>query len=433
MLDDLGYGIVEKDRKKYRIPNLLVNEKAKIRFFNNGYGKVLEYIETSPERVKPVCPRFEDCGGCQLQHIDYQRQLELKTERIKNLLKKNNYDPALCLPIIGMKNPYFYRNKVQMVISEKNHKVMSGLYEENTHKIVNIDRCVIQDDKANEIIRTCRKLMQTQRIEPYDEDKKTGLIRHIFVRRSPVTEQILVALVTIREMFPGRNNFVKALRAAHPEITTIVQNINSRKTSIVLGDFDRILYGKGTIIDETLGKKFLISTQSFYQVNHKQTELVYQKALEFAKPKATDFLLELYCGVGTLALIFSDHVKQAVGVDISKEAIHDAIVNSKLNGARNVRFYASDAKDFMETYSNEDVTVDILLVDPPREGLDPEVVESIIRLKPKKIIYVSCNPDSLIRDIGPLLISGYGLKNIQPVDMFPHSYHVESVTLLSIK
>ncbi len=431
-LDEFGYGIITRDGRKHRIPNLLPGERAEIEFLRNGYGKVQKYVETASERVKPICPRYDDCGGCQLQHMAYADQLKLKSDRISHLLEANRLDPFLCLPIIGMKDPYFYRNKVQMVMSSKNRKIMSGLYEENTHKIVNIDRCYIQDDRANKIIKTCRLLMQEQKLEPYDEDKQTGLIRHIFVRTSSSTGQILVAIVTIREMFPGRNNFVRALRSLHPEITTIVQNINPRKTSMVLGDVDRILFGKGTIEDIMLEKRFLVSTRSFYQVNNKQTELMYKKALELAKPKEADLVIDLYSGVGTIAIIFAAYARKVIGVDINKDSIHDAIVNARINQEKNVRFYREDAKDFLEEYLSEKFNVNILVIDPPREGLEEEVIRAIINLRPDKLVYLSCNPDTLMRDVRSLLDNGYKLKVIQPIDMFPHTFHVETVVLMSL-
>lgn len=432
-LSDKGYGIVIKDKQKFYVPNLLPGEKAEIRFFKSGYGKVEQFIAISPERIKPKCPRFNDCGGCMLQHITYEKQLEMKTNAVKSLMAQAGFDETICLPTIGMKEPFFYRNKVQMIISEKDRKVMSGLFEENTHKIVNIDRCVIQDDKANEIIKTCRNLMQLQKIKPYDEDKKTGLVRYIFVRIGFATKQILVVLVTSEEVFPGRNNFVKALREKHPEITSIVQNINPRATSVVLGEFDRVIYGKGMIEDMLLDKKFMISSKTFYQINHRQTEIMYKKALELVKPKPSDVVLELYSGVGTIGIIFADFVKKVFGVEINKESVRNAIINARLNASKNIRFYQANALEFLSDYAIQEKKADIVIVDPPREGLERNVVEKIIELKPEKICYLSCNPDSLMNDLSFFVKANYQIKKIQPIDMFPQTYHVESVSLLSLK
>ncbi|HPF41959.1 MAG TPA: 23S rRNA (uracil(1939)-C(5))-methyltransferase RlmD [Bacillota bacterium] len=433
MINDDGYAVLHKNRKRYLIPNLLLGEKAEIRFFANGFGKVLSRQNDSPDRVKPLCPYYNECGGCQLQHLSYEKQLELKTAKVRHLLANAKLDSNLCLPIIGMKEPFHYRNKAQMVISEKGKKVMGGFYAENTHEIINVDKCYVQNDIANDIVKTCRTLMQQMHIEPYDEDKKTGLVRHIYVRTAEETDQILVAIVTITEMFPGRHNFVVALREKHPEITTIVQNINTRTTSTVLGNFERVLYGPGSIVDIVLGKKFKISANTFYQINHKQTEILYRKALELAKPKKTDKVLELYSGIGTIGIIFSDHARKVEGVELNKESVKNATQNARFNNVRNIHFYQMDAAEFIGAIDPEENEFDILLVDPPREGLSEKCLEGIVRLHLDKICYISCSPDTLARDLSVLAKQGYSLKQVQPVDMFPETCHVESVAMLELR
>ncbi|MFA6692832.1 MAG: 23S rRNA (uracil(1939)-C(5))-methyltransferase RlmD [Acholeplasmataceae bacterium] len=432
-LDLLGYGVIFDGPASYRIPNFLPEEVAKVEVFNNGYGRVVEFIKQSPTRNKAKCSRYKECGGCQLQHITYEEELALKQKHIATALNSYGLKDVLVLPILGAKEEFFYRNKNQMVISLKNKKVMSGFYEENTHNIINIDECVIQNKKANEIIKTMKHLLQVQKIEPYDEDKKTGLIRHILIRVSESTNEILVVLVTKEEMFPGRNNFVKALREKHPEITSIVQNINSRATSVVLGDFERILYGSGSIKDLLLGKTFIISSKTFYQINSKQTELLYKKALELAKPKSDDVMLDAYSGVGTIGIIFSDYVKKVIAVELSKDSVKNSILNSKLNNANNIRFYQSDALQFLDKINDDHTKIDILLVDPPRSGLDKEFIDKVSKILPKKFVYLSCNPDTLARDLKMLVGYGYIINQVQPIDMFPRTSHVESVSLLSLK
>ncbi|MBU1144392.1 MAG: 23S rRNA (uracil(1939)-C(5))-methyltransferase RlmD [Firmicutes bacterium] len=432
-LDRHGYGLVLDNNRTFTIANLLPFEKAEITIFQNGFGKVEKFIKTSDDRVKAKCSKFNECGGCQLQHIPYLQQVELKTNLVKEYLEQYSLDSSVCLPCIGMKDPFFYRNKSQMVISDKNKKVMSGFYEENTHSIINIDQCVIQVDTANTIIKTCKNIMQQHKIHPYDEDKKTGLIRHILVRASSSTKQILVVIVTAQEMFPGRNNFIKALREAHPEITTIVQNVNSRATSVVLGDFERILYGKGTILDIILGKTFILSSRTFYQVNTKQTELLYKKALELVKPTLDDVVLDAYSGVGTIGIIFSDHVKKVLAVEISKEAVKNSIQNAKLNKAYNVRFNQDDAPVYLSKLAYEKTSIDTIIVDPPRLGLNQAFLDSVKIIKPKKFLYISCDPETLARDLKILVGFGYSLRQVQPIDMFPQTNHVESITLLSLK
>jgi 23S rRNA (uracil1939-C5)-methyltransferase len=429
----MGYGIVAANQRKYLVANLLPGEEAVVEFSETGYGKVIKLITSSPMRIKPKCARYNECGGCHLQHCDYQMQLDLKTRSVRECIQNNGMDPELVLPTIGMKNPYNYRNKIQMVMSDKGKKVMAGFYEENTHKIVNVDDCSIQDETANAIIRSCKALMAKHKIKPFDEDRGIGLVRHIMIKRSEQSKQILVILVTVEETFPGRNNFVTDLRKAHPEITSIVQNINNRRTSAVLGDLERIVYGSGTIEDEMHGKKFVISAKTFYQVNAKQTDLLYQKAIEFAKPKAEDYVVDAYAGVGTIGIIVADSVKQVASVEINAASVKNAILNARINHVKNVRFHADDATNFMNQRAVEGIVVDILFVDPPRAGLDPEFIEATKNAKPAKIVYISCDPHTLARDLAKFISFGYHLKRVQPIDMFCQTYHVESVALLSLQ
>jgi 23S rRNA (uracil1939-C5)-methyltransferase len=426
-----GYGVIEKQGKRYKIQNLLPGEEAKIQVFRNGYGKVIEFIKLSPDRKKAECPWYNDCGGCKLQHLSYPNQLELKTAMVRELMAADGIDPTVCLNIIGMKDPTHYRNKSQMVISEKNRKVMGGFYEEFTHHLVNVDQCLIQDDRANQIIKTCRTIFQEQKIPPYDENNKTGLIRHILVRIGDATGQILVVIVTTSEVFPGRNNFLRALRKAHPDITSVVQNVNSRSTSMVLGDFERVLFGKGMIEDVLLEKRFLIGARTFFQVNHRQAEILYTKALEFAKPKKDDLVLDLYSGIGAIGIVFCDHVRKVICVEENPQSVKNAILNAKLNSRRNLLFIKSKVSDYLLSMTEEDETPNIIIVDPPRTGLDKSVIQRIIALSPDKIIYISCDPDTLSRDIKDFMVGTYQVKKGQPVDMFPQTNHVETVVLMS--
>ncbi|HRX92271.1 MAG TPA: 23S rRNA (uracil(1939)-C(5))-methyltransferase RlmD [Candidatus Izemoplasmatales bacterium] len=432
-INDDGYAVIITNRKKYLVPNLLPHEEAEIRFFNSGFGKVLNRQNDSKDRIKPLCPYFNECGGCQLQHISYDMQKDLKTAKIKHLLANAGIDETLLLPIIGMKDPFHYRNKAQMVLSSKGKRVMAGFYAENTHEIINVDKCVVQSDTANDIVKSCRDLMQKMHLEPYDEDKKTGLIRHVFVRTAEETKQVLVAIVTAREMFPGRHNFVQALKEKHPDITTIVQNVNPKSTSMVLGNFERILYGPGYIIDTILGKKFKISANTFYQVNHKQAEVLYQKALELVKPKKEDNVLELYSGIGAIGVILADHVRKVTGVEINKDSVKNAIQNARINNMKNIRFYQMDAAEFVDTLDLSANRYDLIVVDPPREGLSKQTLEGIKKIHSENICYISCDPDTLVRDMSYLVKNGYSVKKIQPVDMFPQTNHVEAVAVLVLK
>ena len=428
-----GYGVVAGKDRKYLVSGLLPGEEAVIEIGESGIAALVRLVTASPLRVKPPCPRYADCGGCQLQHADYSFQLELKTRAVKEAFQNHGLNPELVLSCIGMKEPYHYRNKIQMVISEKGKKVMAGFYEENTHKIVNVDDCVIQDSIANGIIRTCKTLLAKHKIPPYDERRREGLLRHIMIKRSSKTGQILLILVTASEIFPGRNNFISELRRLHPEITSIVQNVNSRETSVVLGDFERVLFGPGTIEDELQGKRFLVSPRTFYQVNAEQMDLLYRKAIELAKPKSTDILVDAYCGVGTIGILFSDQVKEVYGVEINQTSIKNAIQNARLNHVRNVHFTAADAKDYLAGLAEDSFSIDILTIDPPRNGLDLGLFDVLKKIKPTKVVYISCDPNTLARDLEKMVSIGYKLKQAQPIDMFCQTFHVETVTLLSLK
>ena len=432
-MDLTGYGLCIHNGRSYQVPNFLPGELAKVELLDYGRGKVIKFIETSKNRAKAPCPIYNECGGCHLQHVSYLSQMDIKTNYVKNCFEKEQLSTDSLLPCIGMKDPYHYRNKIQMVFSEKGKKVVAGFYEENTHRVINIDNCFIQDDIANNIIKTCKGLCVKHKIKPYLEDRGTGLVRHVLVKHSQTTNEVMVVIVTVSEIFPGRNNFVTELRQIHPEITTIIQNVNSRKTSIVLGDFERILYGSGTITDILMGKKFLISSRSFYQVNSRQTELLYKKAIELAKPRKTDVVLDAYSGIGTIGIMFSDYVKKVISVEINQVSVKNAIQNARVNKINNVRFYKDDAINFIQSVLADKMAIDIVVVDPPRAGLDSKFIEALLKLEVKKIVYISCDPSTLARDIKILTQKDYEIKRIQPVDMFAQTYHVETVVLLSLK
>lgn len=432
-VDPFGYAVIEDGKREFLVPDLMVGEEAKVELFQSGHGKVLSLLKESPDRIKPKCPWYHECGGCQLQQYSQEDQAKLKENALRYFLTKVEVEEEKILPIIAAKQVWNYRNKNQMVISPKGKRVMSGFYEENTHKIINVDECVVQDERANKIIKTCRKIMEDQRIPAYEEDKKTGLIRHLLVRIAENTGEILLVVVTSQEMFPGRANFVKEVRRIHPEITSIVQNINPRTTSVVLGDFERILFGTGAIRDTLLNKSFLISPRTFYQIHSKQTEILYKKAMEVAKPKKTDVFLDAYSGVGTIGILFAEHVKRVIAVESNKDSVKNAILNAKLNKINNIRFHHAQTLDLMDQLIAENTQIDLFLVDPPRSGLETGLVEKIGFLRPRRFVYVSCHPETLARDIVALKLVGYVLSHSQPIDMFPQTNHVESVTLLELK
>ncbi|MBR6697491.1 MAG: 23S rRNA (uracil(1939)-C(5))-methyltransferase RlmD [Lachnospiraceae bacterium] len=376
------------------------------------------------------CIYADKCGGCDYQGIPYKKQLEMKQQYVTKLLAKHCKTPK----ITGMDKPYNYRNKVHAVFDvDKKGNVISGVYEANTHNVICVDKCQIENEKADAIILTIRNMLKSFKIRTYDEDRRTGLLRHVLIRTAHKTGQIIVVLVMADQIFPGKNNFVKALLEVHPEITTIVQNINNRKTSMVLGDKEMVLYGKGYIEDILCGKRFRISPKSFYQINSVQTEKLYTRAIELAGFKGDETILDAYCGIGTIGIIASDKVKNVISVELNSDAIADAKINAKLNEIKNVEFYNCDASDFLENLAQNNKKIDAVIMDPPRTGSDKRFLNSVAKLAPEKIVYISCGPDTLARDLTYLNNKGYRAKKVELFDMFPMTKHCEVVCLLSTK
>lgn len=376
------------------------------------------------------CPHSKKCGGCQLQNLRYEEQLQWKNRLCVKLLGQF----AHVEPILGMKTPYHYRNKVQAAFgTTRAGRIISGIYQSSTHNIVAVDNCMTEDQTADRIIVDIRRLLADFRMTTYNEVTGRGFLRHVLVKRGFATNEIMVVLVTGTPVFPAKNNFVKALLKKHPEITTIVQNVNDRYTSMLLGPNEKTLYGPGYITDILCGLKFRISAKSFYQINPVQTEILYSKAMEFAGLTGRETVIDAYCGIGTIGMIAAKTAGQVLGVEVNRDAVHDAIANAKLNGMKNIRFICADAGDFMVNMAAEGETCDVLLMDPPRAGSDQAFLSSAVTLAPKRIVYVSCNPETLARDLKYLTRNGYRVKTIQPVDMFPHTNHVEVVTLLTLK
>lgn len=387
-------------------------------------------IEKNNDLEKLNCPVSDKCGGCQLQHFSYEKQLQEKQEQVNSLLEK------FCKVenIIGMENPYYYRNKVHAAFdTDKKGNVISGVYEAGSHRVVPIDSCLIEDQRADNIIVTIRGMLKSFKIRTYDEDKGIGLLRHVLIRTGHLSGEIMVVLVLASHIFPSKNNFVKALLKAHPEITTIVMNVNNKKTSMVLGEREQVLYGKGFIEDTLCGKVFRISPKSFYQINAVQTEVLYGKAIELADLKGKETIIDAYCGIGTIGLIASSHVNKVIGVELNRDAVKDAITNAKRNKVNNIYFYNQDAGDFMNQMAAEKQSVDVVFLDPPRSGSTEQFLNSMILLNPKKVVYISCNLATLERDLLYLVKRGYEVKKAIPVDMFPGTEHVECVVLIEKK
>ena len=376
---------------------------------------------------KSLCPVAKKCGGCKWINMEYEKQLEEKEKWVKSLLK-----PFCKLEgIIGMEEPTHYRNKVHAVFGlDRFHKPVSGIYEEGTHKIVPVDCCLIENQKADEIIVSIRNLLKSFKIKVYDEDTGYGLLRHVLIRTGHATGQIMVVLVLSSPILPGKNNFVKALLKLHPEITTIVVNVNNKRTSMVLGDKEQVIYGKGYIEDVLCGKTFRISPKSFYQVNPVQTEKLYNKALEFAGLTGKETVVDAYCGTGTIGIIASDKAGQVIGVELNADAVRDARDNAKRNGVKNIQFYQNDAGKFLVGMAGQDAKVDVVLMDPPRSGSDEAFLGSVVKMGPRKVVYISCNPETLARDLKYLTKKGYKVERAVACDMFPFTNHVECVIMM---
>ena len=379
-------------------------------------------------RSTSICPVLNLCGGCQLLDMEYAKQLDFKQKQVEELLK------GLCpvKPIIGMKDPFHYRNKVHAVFDrDKKGNIISGIYEENTHHVVPVEKCLIENQKADEIIGTIRGMLKSFKIRTYDEDTGFGLLRHVLIRKGFSTGEIMVVLVTASPVFPSNNNFVKALREKHPEITTIVQNINGRGTSMVLGDKEHVLYGKGYIVDELCGCRFRISSKSFYQVNSVQTEILYEKALSLSGLTGRELVVDAYCGIGTIGIIASKAAGKVIGVELNQGAVRDAVNNAKMNGIDNIRFYCNDAGRFLVNMAEQGENADVVIMDPPRSGSTEEFMDAVGKLGAGKVVYVSCNPETLARDVRYMKKLGYRAVEAWPVDMFPETDHVETIVLLS--
>lgn len=381
-------------------------------------------------KEKTACPYLRECGGCNILQKSYEEELKGKQKMVEDLIK------GFCKvePIIGMKNPKHYRNKVHVVFDhDRKGNPISGVYEEGTHRVIGIDKCLIHNQKADEIIASIRGMLKSFKIKTYDEDSGYGLLRHVMVRTGFTSGEIMVVLVLASPIMPSKNNFVKALRKLHPEITTVVLNVNDKDTSMVLGEKEQVIYGKGYIEDSLCGKVFRISSKSFYQVNPAQTEVLYGKAIEFAGLTGTETVVDAYCGIGTIGIIAAEKAKKVIGVELNKDAVKDAVINAKRNNAGNIEFYQNDASDFMVQLAQQGEKVEVVFMDPPRAGSTEKFMDAVAVLQPGKVVYVSCNPVTLERDLRYFKKKGYVVKRAVPVDMFAWTGHCEIIVEICLK
>lgn len=430
-----GKGVVKVDRMPIFVDNLLIGEKAKILITKKekGFylGRQIELLSVSKHRVKPICENYKECGGCNIQHMDYEEQLLFKQKRVQDVLKRIGGVDIEVLPVIGMKHPYKYRNKVQVPIGMSHDgRVISGFYKKGTHQIIDMDKCYIENEDADKILLTIKKLLNKFEIEPADVFANTGIMRYVLIRKSKANGDVMVVFVTKNEFFPKKERLVRELVEKHKNIKTVVQNINNSRSSVVLSKKEKVLFGPGYIEDKISDLTFKISAQSFYQVNPIQTEILYEKAIEFASLTGNETVLDAYCGVGTIGLVAAKKAKKVIGVEVVKEAVINAKENAKINKLDNAEFYHDDATSFIHRLANEKKKLDVIFMDPPRDGSTNSFIQAVFALKPNKVVYVSCDPSSLARDL-KMLTKEYDVVKVQPVDMFPQTYHVESVVCLT--
>ncbi len=383
------------------------------------------------DKRQSLCPVSKKCGGCQFVDMPYQEQLKRKQKQAEQLLKEF----GKVIPIIGMEKPAHYRNKVHAVFDfQKGRGIVSGIYQEKSHRVVPVEGCLLEDEKAGEIILSVRELAKSFKYKAYNEDSGYGLLRHVLVRVGHVTGEIMVVLVLGSPILPSKNHFAKELCKLHPEITTILINVNSKRTSMVLGEKEQVIYGKGYIEDELCGRRFKISAKSFYQVNSVQTEALYAKAAEYAQLTGKETVVDAYCGIGTIGLAVAGQAGKVIGVELNRDAVRDAVTNARINQIKNADFYQNDAGRFLTQMADAGEKVDVVFMDPPRSGSTEEFLDALLRIRPKRVVYISCEPETLARDLKYLTgKSDYRVQEITPVDMFPFTENLEVVCRISGK
>jgi 23S rRNA (uracil1939-C5)-methyltransferase len=430
-----GQGVARIDGYVVFVNDLIMGDAAKIRIVEKkkkyGLGKLVELLKKSECRVEPECEYFWQCGGCQIMHMDYKKQLEYKKTRVESEIRKAVGENNIKInDTLGMENPYRYRNKGTFPVARDKGVTAIGAYKLGTHNIVDLDQCIIQNDISDRIVNTFRELMNVFMLDPYDERTHKGLIKHLMVRSNKKNE-IMLIIVTSKNKLPNKSEIISKLLDEVPEIKSIVLNINERQPNVTLGKKNKVIYGKPALKDWLYDLEFSISPHSFFQVNPFQTEVLYDKALEYAELAENKIVYDIYCGIGTISLAAAKKSKHVYGIEIVQAAIDDAKKNAEKNNIDNADFYCGKAEDIFPKLHSQGIDADIVIVDPPRKGCEKSVLETIINMKPDKVVYVSCNPATLARDLKILGEGGYEIMEVQPVDMFPHSTHVEAVTLLT--
>ena len=439
IIEDLtheGAGVARVNGYALFVPQALVGEHVKVKVIkvNKGYGfgRLLEVLDKSSERIDDVpCPIFKQCGGCQLQHLSYQGQLKQKQKQVKDVLERiGKITDVTIHPTLGMSEPWRYRNKAQVPFADREGGLVAGFYQKGSHDIIEMNQCLIQHEENDQVVKVVKEVAKQLGVRGYDEKTHQGLLRHVVARYGVNTGQLMIVLVTRTEELPNKQKFIATIKSEIPHVTSIVQNINTKRTNVIFGDKTVVLSGEEYIVDTIGDIKFEISARSFYQVNPQQTKVLYEKALEFAQLTGEEVVIDAYCGIGTISLFLAQKAKHVYGVEIVPEAISDAKRNANLNDIDNVDFAVGEAEKVIPWWYAQGIRADTIVVDPPRKGCDQALLDTIIEMKPKRVVYVSCNPATLARDLRILEDAGFKTIEVQPVDMFPHTAHVEVIALI---
>ncbi|MEK3738773.1 23S rRNA (uracil(1939)-C(5))-methyltransferase RlmD [Paenibacillus odorifer] len=472
-----GEGVGRVEGFTLFVQGALPGEKVRARVLKTkkqyGYAKLLNIVEASSARIAAPCEIYDQCGGCQLQHMDYTAQLAWKRqlvvdnlERIGKLRvagggdsgksKENEAvesqidsandggivdgttdgagvaqtDGILVRPTLGMDEPWRYRNKAQVPIGVTEGGLVGGFYARGSHRIIDMETCLIQHEDNDDVVRKVKDIGRELGISAYSEETGRGLLRHVVVKKAFRTGEMMVVLVTNGRDIPHLDAWLGSIREQLPDVVSICQNVNTQRTNVIFGSETRVLWGRDVIYDYIGDVQFAISARSFYQVNPAQTEVLYGKTVEYAGLTGNETVIDAYCGIGTISLFLAQHAAKVYGVEIVPEAIEDARANAKLNEMKNVVFEVGASEDVIPNWKEQGITADVIVVDPPRKGCDPRLLETILAMKPERVVYVSCNPSTLARDLRVLEDGGYKTVEVTPVDMFPHTVHVESVALL---
>ncbi len=442
-----GEGVGRANGYTLFVQGALPGETVRVRVMKTkkqyGYAKLLEIVKASPDRVSAPCPIYDQCGGCQIQHMSYAGQLAWKRQLVVDNLQRIGKLNVLVedeegaeqqgirvLPTMGMDEPWRYRNKAQVPIGAAEGGLVGGFYAKGSHRIIDMDTCLIQHEHNDEVVAKVKEIGSHFGISAYNEETGRGLLRHVVVKKAFRTGEMMLVLVTNGRDIPYKEDWIGSIREAIPHVASICQNVNKKQTNVIFGDETRVLWGRDVIYDYIGDVQFAISARSFYQVNPVQTEVLYGKTVEYAGLSGKETVIDAYCGIGTISLFLAQHADQVYGVEIVPEAIEDARSNALLNEIKNVKFEVGASEDVIPLWKEQGIEADVIVVDPPRKGCDPRLLDTILEMKPERVVYVSCNPSTLARDLRVLEDGGYRTVEVTPVDMFPHTVHVESVAML---